>query len=151
MNLIFILSSFLFFPKHTCVQCKKTFKRKYNLERHYQVHNIEREKLKCHCGVKCVTKQSYRAHWKNSHPNKPFENPLEDVKETVNEIEFPLFSCDYCKKGFKRKDNLNVHMRSHFDKKKVKCSSCNKFFSKKWNLKEHIKRSEKCKRDQAVE
>lgn len=81
-----------------------------------------------------------------------FEDPLKDVVPSCVENGSRFF-CEYCKKGFSRKNNLKAHMTSHgFYKRPVKCEFCDKLFSKASNLQVHIKgthshRLQVCKRN----
>lgn len=103
----------------------------------------EREKFVCMCGQKCVSKQSYEMHWTRKHKNRKFQLPL--TKEKVNnrgsQNSDYLFHCDYCKKGFGRKDNLKSHMMmTHgFNKKQFQCHICDKSYLYVSNLNVHIK------------
>ncbi|XP_014227545.1 zinc finger protein 227-like [Trichogramma pretiosum] len=49
------------------------------------------------------------------------------------------YSCDICKKTFKHKPYLNVHIGSvHYGRKPHKCDICGKSFAQKVNLKAHV-------------
>ena len=57
-----------------------------------------------------------------------------------------MFSCDKCKKQFKRKIDLERHLRRKTPcYNNLKCHRCGKTFDKKYNLKSHLNRKNLCK------
>uniref|UniRef100_A0AAQ4NSJ1 C2H2-type domain-containing protein n=1 Tax=Gasterosteus aculeatus aculeatus TaxID=481459 RepID=A0AAQ4NSJ1_GASAC len=76
---------------------------------------------------------------RNSSPDtetSDFESqPDKDWKDPVRKA----FSCSVCAKTFKRRGNLNIHMRTHVGVKPFGCSLCSKRFTQKAGLDYHLK------------
>lgn len=112
------------------------------MKRHSNIHESQREKFECvHCGKKCVTKQAHKTHWTRNHINFAFKPP---IKRTVTisdaQISSSTFVCEYCDRGFQRKDNLIAHMQTHgYLKQKFECKICTKCFAHSSNLRVHMK------------
>ena len=57
---------------------------------------------------------------------------MESIHENVS------FECDLCQQIFTRKDNLQVHMRTHANKRpKIICEVCRQEFTSKPELRAH--------------
>lgn len=48
------------------------------------------------------------------------------------------YKCQICSKVFSHTVGLNIHLRSHYNKKCCICNICNKIFSKQWQLSKHL-------------
>ncbi|KAK9763139.1 hypothetical protein K7432_010458 [Basidiobolus ranarum] len=68
--------------------------------------------------------------------------PQESSKSRLAAIKNKKYVCSYqgCDKGFARKFNLNVHLRSHFPDlaRPFKCTECPKAFGRKHDLTRHL-------------
>ena len=89
----------------SCTQCSKTFKSRSSCSRHFTVMH-GRQKLgvaiRCqHCPMKFSHKAAFHKHQLTMHDEMPLEEPL--VK------------CDICSQRFHLKEELAVHLETHFD------------------------------------
>ncbi|XP_042291764.1 gastrula zinc finger protein XlCGF57.1-like [Thunnus maccoyii] len=66
------------------------------------------------------------------------ENDVHESKSTCDTEERP-FSCSECGKRFRRKKNLQEHMRIHTGEKPFGCSVCMKYFSCSGSLRKHLR------------
>lgn len=113
-----------------CETCKKTFTRKYHLERH-MVHTscnpgtIERQEYSCEVCDKKITRidnlrMHLRAHLGQKSRTKDFQ-------------------CPYCDKSFYGSSLLNIHVRTHTREKPYRCDwkGCKKGFPSSGALTKH--------------
>lgn len=126
------------------------------MKRHSNIHESQREKYGCvNCGKMCVSKQAHKAHWSRNHGTIQFKHPVKKIVEnSITQISssVSLHFCDYCKKGFIRKDNLSSHMQTHgFFEKKFECIVCKKQFAHSSNLKVHLRLHETKKSETGAE
>lgn len=99
-----------------------------SLTRHYQTHNVGVTWYFCdvkNCDYFNKRRNRIRGHYATRHPDLIFEpenmiakrdpnNHMGDLlkRETIHGGAKP-FKCEYCDKGFARKQNLTVHERTH--------------------------------------
>ncbi|XP_075237979.1 uncharacterized protein LOC142334127 isoform X2 [Lycorma delicatula] len=105
--------------RYTCNHCEKTFKSKYNLMHH---NNIHIGKKSYHCTL--CQKSFYRGGDLNRH----FSIHIGEKR----------FKCNTCDKSFNNNCNLKKHLIIHTGEKKVMCSTCLKCFNSSSNLKKHL-------------
>lgn len=74
--------------------------------------NLQRCKI---CGIACYDDNLF-AHLKEHHEH---------------------YECDLCKKVYRTKNHLKVHMRVHINAREFKCSTCSKTFNFSSQLKRH--------------
>ncbi|XP_053190777.1 gastrula zinc finger protein XlCGF57.1-like [Scomber japonicus] len=68
----------------------------------------------------------------------PRGNHILESESAGNAVERP-FSCPECEKRFRRKKNLQEHMRIHTGEKPYGCSVCMKYFSCSGSLRKHLR------------
>ncbi|XP_015237172.1 PREDICTED: zinc finger protein 691-like [Cyprinodon variegatus] len=103
-----------------CDICGRSFKRRYNMKRHYTSHTGEKPFLCQTCGKGFSTMGSLEYHIRTHTGERPFP-------------------CQICKKGFSSMSNLKDHIRTHTGERPFSCGTCGKRFSKVYNLNVHIK------------
>ena len=97
---------------YRCDTCGKGFMSKVGIEENKSQHLPESEKIACthsNCNVKFARAQSLKKHLKNVHGKQ---------KEVY---------CNFCKKGFKTKDNKVAHEMGHkenTERKELFCGKC---------------------------
>ena len=105
-----------------CKDCDKYYPRKYLEQRHYLVHQTERN-FNCEtCGKSFKTPEILKQHNKIVH---------------ASEEDRFSHCCEVCGRKFAQKANLESHMRTHTGDKPFACDFCSKSFSQKGNLDEH--------------
>lgn len=106
---------------YECYICNRDYKRFEHLKYHMRTHGNERNYV-CHvCGDAFFLSSELRKHIINRH-----------------QVDRP-FNCTFqqCKKCFKNKHALNVHMRIHSSIKPYVCTVCFELFSALSSLKIH--------------
>ncbi|XP_005103940.1 zinc finger protein 543 isoform X2 [Aplysia californica] len=105
--------------KFTCNTCGKTFSAQHYLQLHTRTHTM----AKTYACSFCPKKFSFHAllvkHEDRVHKNQA------DIK------------CEQCGRTFKRRENLNRHMRSHTGEKSFQCPACGQAFTEKGSMKRH--------------
>lgn len=105
--------------EHICRTCKLTFINIYDLDKHIQLHLIDRP-YKCDCCNKCFSlKANLDIHNRTHTESRPF-------------------SCIYCSKTFTTNGNLKIHLRVHTGEKPYKCEICDMSFTQKNQLNLHM-------------
>ncbi|KAM7373725.1 hypothetical protein PAMP_008559 [Pampus punctatissimus] len=75
---------------------------------------------------------------KKPQSDSPQDNDVLESESTCDAEERP-FSCSECGKRFRRKKNLQEHMRIHTGEKPFGCSVCMKYFSCSGSLRKHMR------------
>ncbi|CAG2061611.1 unnamed protein product, partial [Timema podura] len=101
-----------------CEFCGKACKRKYDLYKHRQTHNEERQLVCELCGKDFKNKITLKSHMSTHSEEKPFK-------------------CDICGNGLKRKTSLIKHIQTHSEEKPFECQFCGKVFRCKANFTMH--------------
>ncbi|CAH2244731.1 jg27735 [Pararge aegeria aegeria] len=102
---------------HVCTKCPKKFPTREELKKHYLVHSDER-KHKCPlCEIQFKSSNNMRKHFR-MHTDK------------MNK-----FICNYCKRCFPFKGNLQCHITKQHSSKSGHCEMCSKYFP---NIKLHM-------------
>lgn len=106
---------------YPCNACNKTYKKKFELNRHIKHHHLQQRSFLCDkCNAKFFSKRGLADHLS---------------RHTGGEV----CSCDVCGKAFSRARTLKEHMKIHEDDKRFQCEICQKTFMQKCSLKSHVR------------
>ncbi|XP_051929695.1 gastrula zinc finger protein XlCGF57.1-like [Hippocampus zosterae] len=107
--------------RHRCLQCTKTFHRKFHFIRHLKTHTGEKQ-FSCSVCLKVFSRKwDMKTHMLMKHTD---ERP---------------FACPVCNKGFATKKYMTLHMRRHSGEKPFACLLCPKRFKTKAELERHMR------------
>lgn len=134
---------------YSCYVCKRTYKSKSSLERHFKVKHTNKSKVKCPKCPKATfqSNDAYLKHKRALHENARFS--CEECGRKFNH-KFSLecharlhtgerpFACDRCDLRFPTKQNLYAHSKKHLSEKPFRCEVCNKGFHAKSVLNKHM-------------
>uniref|UniRef100_A0A0A1XAR1 Zinc finger protein weckle n=1 Tax=Zeugodacus cucurbitae TaxID=28588 RepID=A0A0A1XAR1_ZEUCU len=134
----------------TCPQCSRTFKSRFNLNRHIKIHRPLAEKriYPCpQCDRKFQTKDYVFRHVKFVHEEiRPFiceecgegtHNETTLREHMLKHTDYAPFECEVCKKGFKSQTRLKNHMEMHSAHKHI-CSECGLELNSRVTLNRHM-------------
>ncbi|XP_038221014.1 zinc finger protein 62-like [Zerene cesonia] len=106
---------------YPCNACNKTYKKKFELNRHIKHHHLQQKSYLCDkCNANFFSKRGLIDHM---------------TRHTGSE----MCSCDVCGKTFSRLRTLKEHMKIHDDDKRFQCEICKKTFMQKCSLKSHVR------------
>jgi hypothetical protein len=119
--------------KYPCSHCGRVLSSDFNLQRHIEkVHgDISSPALCTTCGELFKTKHLAKNH-------EAFHQRVSKLRESVERN----FDCTYCTKKFQNRDQINLHLKSHYKEESVRlfcCQVCNQSFKMKHHLKNHMK------------
>lgn len=106
---------------YPCNACNKTYKKKFELNRHIKHHHLQQRSFLCDkCNAKFFSKRGLADHLSRHSGGE-------------------VCSCDICGKAFSRARTLKEHMKLHEDDKRFQCEICHKTFMQKCSLKSHLR------------
>ncbi|XP_050559512.1 zinc finger protein 761 isoform X1 [Spodoptera frugiperda] len=106
---------------YPCNACNKTYKKKFELNRHIKHHHLQQRSYLCDkCNAKFFSKRGLSDHLSRHSGGV-------------------VCSCDVCGKTFSRTRTLKEHLKIHEDDKRFQCEICHKTFMQKCSLKSHVR------------
>lgn len=131
----------------TCGQCNKSFETKEEMFKHYVVHDMANDPIKCAtCDKEFVRRQYLQMHAMMHARPKRFQctycpksfRAKRDMDDHIRTHtgEKP-FACEYCDRKFRVRKQLYAHRKLHVQA--FQCSKCKASFSIEWSLKRHEK------------
>ncbi|KAL0124430.1 hypothetical protein PUN28_006339 [Cardiocondyla obscurior] len=135
-----------------CNECDKRFRKKLDLQEHYNIHSGEKPFVCQLCNTAFYLRRQLSAHCRRTHPelkaNKvtstacdicgrvlATKRSLFRHKESHNPTK--LYLCDYCGKSLSSAEHLKKHRRIHTGEKPYVCDICGKGFTDSENLRMH--------------
>jgi len=135
-----------------CNECDKRFRKKLDLQEHYNIHSGEKPFVCQLCNNAFYLRRQLSAHCRRTHPelkaNKvtstacdicgrvlATKRSLFRHKESHNPTK--LYLCDYCGKSLSSAEHLKKHRRIHTGEKPYVCDICGKGFTDSENLRMH--------------
>ncbi|XP_014471774.1 PREDICTED: zinc finger protein 3-like isoform X4 [Dinoponera quadriceps] len=135
-----------------CNECDKRFRKKLDLQEHYNIHSGEKPFVCQLCNNAFYLRRQLSAHCRRNHPelkaNKvtstacdicgrvlATKRSLFRHKESHNPTK--LYLCDYCGKSLSSAEHLKKHRRIHTGEKPYVCDICGKGFTDSENLRMH--------------
>uniref|UniRef100_A0AAQ5XSP1 C2H2-type domain-containing protein n=1 Tax=Amphiprion ocellaris TaxID=80972 RepID=A0AAQ5XSP1_AMPOC len=122
-----------------CDVCGNTFKNKYQLKKHHQIHKCVKPYACNACGKSFSFWSKLKVHMKTHTGERPYscetcgksfsQNSSLTVHMRIHTGERP-YPCERCGKRFSHRDNLTGHMRIHTGERPYSCETCGKGFSK---------------------
>ncbi|XP_078736074.1 uncharacterized protein LOC144949959 [Lampetra fluviatilis] len=103
---------------HSCAECGKRFRTRYNLNTHSLMHTGEYTHVCPECGKGFATRFTLKKH------------------SRIHTGDWP-HACDECGKGFATRFDLAKHSRTHTGERPHACPDCGKRFAHRYNLEAH--------------
>lgn len=141
-----------------CFECKKTFNRFSNLQRHASSHAKKDKTYVCsECHIKFVYLKSLFRHRRQKHADRVYEceycteafESLSKLKHHINGVhkqDSKTYKCDVCSKTFLLHFQLLCHQTEDVCTQNFQCTDCDEAFPLHRMLKTHIrdKHTSKC-------
>ncbi|KXJ83924.1 hypothetical protein RP20_CCG026951 [Aedes albopictus] len=137
------------YPYPQCTDCPRTFLSKTHLDHHKAIHT---DKYACQeCGKRNTSIQTLQTHMENAHSdvrrydcpvciNKSYKTAVSLRQHMATHSHGKKHVCEYCQKGFVRKDHMLIHRRIHTGEKPFQCTNCLKRFNDDASFCRHRKR-----------
>ena len=130
---------------HTCKYCKKVFKDKETLKKHFGDRKGNRDlKLSCtECNLTMPCWGSYNTHIEAYHRNKHHKCPQCSLKFISLSVmkKHLRHKCTECPSTFCKNAALRKHLLTH-SKRPYSCITCGSTFTNQWTLVQHTKTHE---------
>lgn len=127
-------------PKdHSCVSCKKKFKKMKSLLTHMKMH--DEKPYQCPVCGRCFIQNSHLQRHITTHKIWP-DGPTQNTAKTV-EAELLSYSCPYCSVVLPNYSQFRAHLKNHLSLKKFKCiqGDCTEFHDTIGSLLQHVNTS----------
>ena len=120
--------------KFECNICKRNFKYERNVIAHIDTIHYRRDECECKlCGMQITRKSNLKRHLAEQHG-------MIDVERELYRESLKVFTCNVCKKQFKRKFHLYEHEKIHRDiRERYSCNECEETFISIYTLRRHKK------------
>ncbi|XP_064181092.1 zinc finger protein ZFP2-like [Anguilla rostrata] len=131
---------------YKCIQCKKCFHTRYDLNTHLRIHTVQKP-YRCFECKKCFSQIGHlNCHQRIHTGEKPYKctqcekcfrtNSCLKKHMRIHSGEKP-YQCILCGKCYSQAGQLSSHERIHTGEKPYTCHQCGKGFSEKSNLNNH--------------
>ena len=107
-----------------CSVCGKNFKNNSKLKNHMLLHEPPTKPCPF-CDKLFETNHKVKKHIKSNH--------VEDDQK--------LYQCEYCKKGFSRKESYEGHLNDHKNIRPYQCNMCDKAYRNSFDFQQHVKKA----------
>lgn len=122
-------------PEFTCDLCDSVFTTKFDIESHMKLHIGKWSKA----GIQ-KENQSDSSAKENSVVDSVHSDGVKQkiIRLVSRRAQKPKFACKFCDKLFFQSTDLELHVKTHKDKKAYICGTCGKMFVDNYNLKRHL-------------
>lgn len=118
--------------KHVCNQCNKAFNNLTSLRKHGLTHTEERPYECSTCGRRFRDGSNYRKHVDKHNVDKKYQSgPCGPQRRP--------YQCPRCPQAFQSGKDMRRHVAVHSDSKPFRCKVCDRRFRRKDNLERHIR------------
>lgn len=141
--------------KHICKACipQKPFSRKFLLQRHIEAVHLKMKDIPCDYCPKMFSSKGilknhvYAMHTPNEKKPKYSCDICGHVTTSLNRLKTHQFlhvpddqkpfHCQYCKKGFIKQEDKNIHEMIHTNERPYQCKICGKGFKTRVDTRDH--------------
>ncbi|XP_021930945.1 zinc finger protein 665-like isoform X2 [Zootermopsis nevadensis] len=125
----------------TCSVCHKVFSQPFALRRHLKLHGpLSHCRISSSCGDhqdQVLVQQHHKAAFPGNY--KELQHSSECKQRYRTSMSRKSFICEYCGREFKKKLNLQLHVRRHTGERPYSCQLCGKAFYTNQQLAIHIR------------